>query len=144
MILVQLCDTAGELIIAPEARPDFNLVWFAKSMDNLRQYELPSLNAASLESLLVSHASQYRELSLAQVKEITDIKDEAKTIKNKEKCLEWKELFIEQWQLFVEFKSIAPVIIDIILKQCAGNPLLSLYMFVSLLQNKFIFIKQTG
>lgn len=44
----------------------------------------------------------------------------------------------------MEYKSIAPVIIDIILKQCAGNPLLSLNLFVSLLQNKFIYIKQTG
>lgn len=53
VIIIQQCDDTGELIIAPEARQDFNRVWFAKNMDTLRQYELPSLNAKSLESLLV-------------------------------------------------------------------------------------------
>lgn len=36
IVLIQLCDDNGELIVASESKNSFNQVWFAKSMDTLR------------------------------------------------------------------------------------------------------------
>ena len=35
LILLQQCDEMGELIIAPESKQVFDLVWHAKNMDSI-------------------------------------------------------------------------------------------------------------
>lgn len=57
--------------------------------------------------------------------------------KTKETGVEWTRVLKEKWQVEKPFIEVDPQIIDVILKKCAGNPLLSLNYFVSLMQNGY-------
>jgi predicted ATPase len=69
------------------------------------------------------------------------------TIKTEEMGKTWKEILTKKWQVdnkFIDVSADSTDIIKVIVQRCAGNPLLCLYFYVSLLQNSFITIDTNG
>lgn len=56
-----------------------------------------------------------------------------KSIKTPEAGEEWVRRLSDLWQLKASFKDIDRKVINVVLKRCNGNPLLSLAFFVHLL-----------
>lgn len=58
------------------------------------------------------------------------------TIKTEEMGKTWKDILTKKWQVenkFIDVSSDSSNITKVIVQRCAGNPLLSLYFYVSLL-----------
>jgi hypothetical protein len=69
------------------------------------------------------------------------------TIKTEAMGKTWKDILTKKWQLenkFIDVSADSADITKVIVQRCAGNPLLCLYFYVSLLQNSFITIDTNG
>ena len=58
------------------------------------------------------------------------------TIKTEEMGKTWKDILTKKWQVenkFIDVSSDSSFVTKVIVQRCAGNPLLSLYFYVSLL-----------
>jgi hypothetical protein len=53
IVLLQMCDNMGELIITDEAKQTFDEVWHTKKMDSLYQVEIPAIEATTLNQILL-------------------------------------------------------------------------------------------
>lgn len=91
----------------------------------------------TLQGMLKALGSSYRETYLDEVAKMTEIVNEQKTIKTKEMGIQWTKIFKDKWQVDQKFTEVHPSIINQIIKQCAGNPLLALAYFVNLVQNGY-------
>jgi len=78
---------------------------------------------------------------------MTEIVKPTDTIKTEEMGKNWKEILSKKWQVenkFLDVSANNSDILKVIIQRCAGNPLLCLYFYVSLLQNNFITIDTNG
>lgn len=79
-----------------------------------------------------------------EVESMTKIVDPTKTIKTPEASEVWRETLIKKWQLKKTYTDIEPLIVEVITKNCRGNPYLCLDYFKSMLHGGFINLTDSG
>ena len=141
LILMLQTDFNEDVKIHSSCKTTFDRVWQSASMEDNRVVELPNLSVKSLESVLLHNSKRYQDSYRYEARKMTQIEDPQTTIKDIKTSRDEHERLIDRWQLKTQFKNIDPRVLEVIQRNCGGNPLYCLQYFVNLMQDQFIEIR---